>query len=326
MHNSHIKNIVNILKCVKCGYEKIFFLGDHLKCKKCKKKYNIIEGVPILLVDNFSFIKKNSKNLFEKKYNIENLCKKNSQGLYKYVCKFIPSTSGFLYKEKYLKNGFFKTYPIPIIDLPKAKPKRNKFLDLGCGWGRWVFSAAKKKYFAIGVDANINFLILANRIAKEKNYNSFFIMADIKKLPFKKESFDIVFSYSVIQHFSFVNISKILREVIPILKKRGVFKFQTMNFFGIRNQYYLLKKLYKKPQGFDVHYYSIKFMKKLLKSFFSFVKVENCSFFTQARSEDLSHFNFNGKILIFVTQIFNFIFRYFKNFSDNIYFICKKKA
>ena len=324
MHNFHIKKIVNILKCVKCGYEKISFLGDHLKCQKCKKKYNIIDGVPILLIDNSYFIKKNPKNLFEKKYDTNNLYKKNSQGLYKYICKFIPSTSGFLYKEKNLKNGFFYSYPIPTIDLPKAKAKRNKFLDLGCGWGRWVFSAAKKKYFAIGVDANINFLILANRIAREKNYNSIFIMADIKKLPFKKESFDIVFSYSVIQHFSFSNISKILTEVINILKKKGIFKFQTMNFFGIRNQYYLFKKLYKKPKNFDVYYYSIKSMKKLLKSFFSFVKVENCSFFTQARYEDSSHFNFNGKILIFTTLIFNFIFKYFKSFSDNIYFICKK--
>ena len=322
--NSHLEKFVNILKCVNCDVGGIKLDGKYLRCKNCKKKYQVVNGVPILLKNSNLFNKKNSKNLFEKRGPKKNLYKKNSHNLYEYICKNIPSTSGFLYKKKYLKNGYFNSYPIPNIDLPIAKTNKNKLLDLGCGWGRWVFASSKKNYISIGVDANINFLKLANAIARENDYNVIFILADIKKLPFKNNTFDVVFSYSVIQHFSFINIAKIFSQVRNVLKINGIFKFQTMNFFGIRNQFYLMKRLYRKSKNFDVYYYSITFMKKILKIFFSDIKCENCSFFTQARFEDKKHLNYKGKIFLYGTIISNFLFKNFKFFSDNVYFRLKK--
>ena len=69
-----------------------------------------------------------------------------------------------------------------------------------------------------GVDRSGNLL----SIAKDKNPNAQFIIADSLKLPIKSESFDAAISIAVIHHFSNELLRiKALKEIIRVIKKGG---------------------------------------------------------------------------------------------------------
>ncbi len=101
----------------------------------------------------------------------------------------------------------------------------NSVLDLGCGEGHigeLLFNRIHS-----GIDITKKDL----EKAKERNTYEKLVLADAKKLPFKDNSFDIVFSNSVIEHID--GIDAVLSEVTRVLKKDGLFIFTApSSYFG----------------------------------------------------------------------------------------------
>jgi len=73
-------------------------------------------------------------------------------------------------------------------------------LDIGCG--------ERKKDNFIGLD-----------IRKLPQVD---IVADARKLPFRNEAFDYVYSSHLIEHFSHREVGRILAEWVRVLKKGGI--------------------------------------------------------------------------------------------------------
>lgn len=100
---------------------------------------------------------------------------------------------------------------LPLRRAMTAKKGQKKILDLGCG---------QHKYETDEGD------VLTVDIRDEVNPD---YRADLRKLPFANDEFDIIYSSHVLEHFPRVEIEKTLDEWIRVLKPEGEFRLIVPN-------------------------------------------------------------------------------------------------
>jgi len=234
-------------------------------------QYPIVEDIPILLVEeeefthpaferSLQFYREDETHYQENKTSPQAV----ENGADLYVQQQIAATNGNLYAPLI---GKLKTYPIPDIRLPRGEGQW--LLDIGCNWGRWCLSAARKGYHVVGIDPNIDAVLAAQRISMQLNLPISYIVADARHLPFMSDTFDYVFSYSVLQHLSKENVKKTLLEIAKVLKVGGTSMIQMPNVIGIRNLYNQLRFALRpdhKENIFRVRYWSIHELKQTFSS------------------------------------------------------------
>ena len=102
-----------------------------------------------------------------------------------------------------------------LLDTYLKKKKNLKILDAGCGTG--INLNYLKKYGDVtGIDISDE----AIKFSKKRGYK--IKKANIEKLPFKDNTFDLVISLEVIYHKQVKNDIKALKEIHRVLKKRGL--------------------------------------------------------------------------------------------------------
>jgi ubiquinone/menaquinone biosynthesis C-methylase UbiE/uncharacterized protein YbaR (Trm112 family) len=326
----HEKKIKKYLICANCKSIKLKKNNCKIICKSCNENYPLIYGIPILITKkkclqlNLDYHKKNyEKNLL----NNRNF-KENKFGIIKHLNYVLMATSGFLYD----KVNNIKKYPIAEIPFSKLnKNEYKKLLDVGCGWGRWTISSAIKGYESVGIDISISSLVLAKKISEKLNLkNCNFVCCDVLDLPLKENTFDRVFSFSFLQHFSESNLQIILKNVANKMKNNSIFKTQMVNKYAFRSIYNIIKiKYFEKKiiKNFSVRYFSIKKINKIFNQHFIIKNFENYSFFTQAQITDYKIMSFKSKFFLMISKILNTLASYFtflKYISDNCIFILKK--
>lgn len=166
------------------------------------------------------------------------------------VSYIIGATSGYLYRDLI---GSLPEIPIPELRLPAGN---GRLLDIGCNWGRWSIAAARKGYKVVGVDPSLGAVLAANRLAKRLGVDATFVVGDALRLPFAQQTFDRIFSYSVLQHFSRENCDVAIRQAARVSKDDGILLIQMPNVFGIRSFYHLARRKFSKGSAFDVRYYT----------------------------------------------------------------------
>jgi len=239
--------------------------GSDLVCTE-GHKYPIVDDIPIMLLEEIipthephtraTFEKVSaSRKLSQSVHILEEICDKptSEKGrIHQYVNKIIAEACGKLYKPLV---GKLTRYPIPEIPLPQGSGET--FLDIGCNWGRWSIAAAKKGYSSLGIDPSLDAIIAAREISSQLNLSVRYIVADARYLPFAPNSFDIVFSFAVLQHFSKENVRRTLYNVARILKTQGMSLIQMPNKYGIRCLYNQARRGFKEPRDFNVRYWSL---------------------------------------------------------------------
>lgn len=107
------------------------------------------------------------------------------------------------------------------------------YVDLGCGSGTFVISAAKlRNAYAIGTDISPAGCKLANKLSKTSRTEdkTDFIVCDADALPFKEEILDKISSFEVLEHLT--NPEKSLSEMIRAAKKDGEIFLRTPHYMG----------------------------------------------------------------------------------------------
>lgn len=176
--------------------------------------------------------------------------KASASGVHPYVQHVLAATNGIMYRDVVPT-----TYPIPDIRLPNAEGEQW-LLDIGCNWGRWCVASARKGYRVVGIDPSLEAVTVARDVAQQLGVRALFVAADARYLPFRDATFDVVFSFSVLQHFSKDNVRQALRSVRGVLKDDGVSLIQMLNRVGVRSLYNQARLSFKSPEPFDVRYWT----------------------------------------------------------------------
>ena len=332
----------NYVICPNCKSNRLNSFNDNIVCNNCDEIYPIIYDIPILITKkrceelNLNYY---SKGLEEKILNSENI-QENEYGIFKYIKKILIGTNGILYENI----NEPKKYPLANIPFSKVDESKELLLiDIGCGWGRWTLNAAQKGYISVGIDKSLISLIVAKKISEQLNIgNCNFICCDVLNLPISNNSFDRVYSFSFLQHFSENNLKTILMKISEIMKSNSIFKTQMINKYSLRGFYNYFKiknskiDMIKKGRmdsiegedSFTVRYFTPNKTLNILKSLFEIDKFENYSFFTQAQIGDFALIRFKSKLFMTAAITMNYITKllpFLKYFSENYMFTLKKK-
>jgi len=246
-----------------------------------------------------------------------------------HVLKNIAGTNGRHYKSL-IDN--LNTYPIPEIPIARAV-EGSLFLDIGVGWGRWMVAAAKKGYLPIGIDVKPESCFAASNVLNQHGYNGFLVVADLNNLPFKENTFDFIWSFSVLQHTHRTRIAACIKESYRILNANGEVKIEFPTSNGLWNKAVKILRSKNEEDDYDswcVRYFSIKELKKLFTPTFSNVHfLAHCFGGIGILKEDLKHVKLIYKPWIILSLGFTFLANKISPLiylADSIYITAQKKA
>jgi len=105
-------------------------------------------------------------------------------------------------------------------------------LEAGCGEGRYVFPLAHSVSLSVGIDFSREAIYKAmeHKTFMPAKDNIFLCLADVGNLPFADNTFDLILSLGVIEHFR--NPSPLLGEMRRVLKSDGLLFLEVPNRKG----------------------------------------------------------------------------------------------
>lgn len=208
----------------------------------------------------------------------------------------IAATNGKQYADSIGKLDGYPQYSLPV-----SKVNKGLMLDIGSGWGRWLVAASDKGYTPIGIDLRLEFCQASLDTLKHQGRKGYAVVADLQNIPFQSGIFDLVWSFSVIQHTAASRLSNCIQHIHRILKKDGFTYLEFPNKDGIRNRIGPAKKNAKREDeinSWHVRYYSIDEYKSIFKSVFGNFDFDVHSFIgIGVLPEDLKYVTFKNKIL-----------------------------
>jgi len=169
--------------------------------------------------------------------------------------------------------------------MKKAIRTKSKILEVGVGNGRFqriIKSNISFDFQLFGID-------IGNHIIKSPGVK---VIADARHLPFKNNSFDIVYSLGVLEHFR--NNKKAAKEQIYVLKHTG-YLFCTVPRLSVITIYriyaYFKKKLYRKGTFNQIKGKNLN--KKKLKNLFEIDGFSIMKVYTDGDFQFKKYFPFN---------------------------------
>jgi SAM-dependent methyltransferase len=234
------------------------------------------------------------------------------------VSRLVAATNGILYKHVV---GLLLDYPIPEIRLADGEGKI--LLDIGCSWGRWSMAAAKKAYLPVGLDPSLGAILAAKRVANSLGLPFYGVVADARFLPFRAGCFDVVFSYSVLQHFSKVDARLALLEIRRVLHTDGAFLVQMASALGIRSIQHQMRRRFSEPKDFDVRYWTPSELLRTFRDIFGAAELEvDCYFGLGLQPADIRLMSGIRKLMIHGSEALRSVSKAFKPMvyvADSLY-------
>ncbi|MBD3231340.1 methyltransferase domain-containing protein [Candidatus Dependentiae bacterium] len=162
-----------------------------------------------------------------------------------------------------------------LITLKYLKDKNLKILEAGCGLGRvvkYLYDLGFKNIYGIEINkAAVDFL---NKSYPELNV----INGNILNMTYQKESFDIVLSYGVIEHFP-AGPNLPMKSIYNVLKKGGIAIITIPSFNFLRQIKYFFSFLDLRKKNFIRKIFGKKLIVKNKKRFSYFIEPQIGEFF-----------------------------------------------
>jgi SAM-dependent methyltransferase len=241
-----------------------------------------------------------------------------------YVQRWVAGTNGNLYKPVVDK---LRRYPIPKWPGPPAPGSGARMLDIGCGWGRWMVSAARAGFYPVGIDVREEALAAANRVLKVHGHAGQALAGELSSLPLPDEHFDLVFSYSVLQHAPKTRVVSCLREIRRVLKPGGYCIVELPLTPGLTNWRHK-SSVSEDPGCWDVRYYRWREIVDVFQSLFEAVTIKvDCILGIGVKFEDLDILPVRYKPIAILSEAFRRLAEFVPalvTLSDSVY-VCARK-
>lgn len=241
------------------------WLLEHLACPRCRAgvvadangvtcarghRYPIVDGIPVMLLDDVRQTHWGATSSIEQSQAAAPVEAIPDADVHAFVREAIGATCGNLYAHL---QGHLPRLPIPNIPFDISPGAR--MLDIGCHWGRWCISAARRGGRVIGIDPYLPAVRVAKRVAQSFGVPASFVVGDGRYLPFAPGSFDVVHSFSVLQHFSEEDVARCAREIGRVLVEGGEANVQMAQRFGVLNLLQQARRGFRTPAKFEVRYW-----------------------------------------------------------------------
>jgi SAM-dependent methyltransferase/uncharacterized protein YbaR (Trm112 family) len=222
-----------------------------------------------------------------------------------------------------------KRYPIP--DLPVPASRGGWFLDIGSGWGRWMIAAARKGFMPVGVDIKFDGALATTQILADLNLPGYVVVADLQTLPFASESFDFVWSFSVIQHVHRASARRCLAGIARVLKPDGECKLEFPLRTGVWNRRHPSDPAQEDDESsWCVRYYTVDELRAIFTSEFgSFDYMAHCYFGIGYQPVDLQFVPWRLKPVILASMgltALSYAMPALKPRADSIYVSARKPS
>lgn len=128
-----------------------------------------------------------------------------------------------------------------------VEPQRGlKFLEIGCGTGRFTAPFSKKVDSLTAIDISQEMLSATRRkLEKEGRPESVNLLeADALRIPLDDKSFDVIFSFNAINHIP--GYENVVREAIRLLKPGGLIVLGYPSLYSAYFPYAIFVNLFKK--------------------------------------------------------------------------------
>ena len=212
------------------------------------------------------------------------------------------------------KEGFeveLNEFPFKWFDKVKGK----LLLETGCGSGNNLYGFNQLGYRTYGLDVSEEVLITAKRNCEGKNFKPLLIKSDVRKMPFKDNTFDLLLSPGLVEHLK--DHKNAVHESIRILKKGGhlwisvPYKF---TFFVLNKKIQQLIRIW--PLGLEKSFSERYFKKLLEKNGMEIIKTH------RAKAGPGKRYPVVGKTIRFLDDLLLSPFNLGGHF---MYFLAKKK-
>ena len=203
-----------------------------------------------------------------KKYDMRKYWSKRanfSKNVYQSVCIYeVPYQFNEL-MDYVQKTCFFKL-------LEKCQNIKDKnVLEIGCGVGRWSQYMIDKGAVYTGIDISQEMI----KIAKKRIPKGIFYVSTGENLNFKDESFDLVFSITVLHHIPYEKKEKVIKEMCRVVKVGGyIIIMEDIYFKKPKKTFYMFPlkveewiKLFERNGCEYLHLIKHKFMQGYMEEF-----------------------------------------------------------
>lgn len=219
-------------------------------------RYPVVDGIPVLLVpEAVATHGAATRSLEQARSSAASLERFAPQAdrIDPYVQQAIAGTNGIMWRRL---RGKLRSYPVPALPLSRPSHSGVAFLDVGCNWGRWCLAASRLGYEPVGIDVSLEAVRAAYRVAEQFGAEGQYLVADARFLPFREQSFPVVFSYSVLQHFRKSDAAQVLAEASRVMGRDGTALIQMANRYGVRSLYHQARRGFRRAEAFEVRYWS----------------------------------------------------------------------
>lgn len=142
---------------------------------------------------------------------------------------------------------------LEILEGISTQMPKGMVLEVGCGKGNELIQCAKLGFRCVGVDCSVEALALLQEKLRHESVEVLLLRADARALPFPNESFDVVFSQGVLEHFR--DPHTVLREQYRVLRPGGFIVAEVPNKWTLYTVYKtLLMAVGQWPPGWETQY------------------------------------------------------------------------